>query len=239
MKFKLVESTFDRKGLLPLTEANIRRIAKGHDKDGFAVLSASRETNKHVADDVENPERKNPNERNDKQTKLMKQLINSKGYTYIPIYGGYHEEGTNNSQLEKSFIVYPYKRNNELVDWEQFENDMYDIANNNVGAFNQDSIMFKRPNKVPMYVNPRTREDDFEPGSDVVYNDTDQTYFSAIKKWKDTSLNRKNKDFKNGKPQRFTFTEAYIEQQPMTIGGSRVRSGQGELVVYGFCGEKE
>ena len=239
MKFKRIqtESTqFDTSQLLPLTEANIQRIVKGHDKDGYAVLSASRDSNKYV--DGSNIMRNNPNEINDKQTKLMKSLIKSKGYTYVPIYGGYHEEGTTDSQIEKSFIIYPYKRNNELVDWKQFENDMYDIANDEKGAFNQDSIMFKRPNQAPMYVDPRTKEDSFSPGDKVIYNDTDQTYFSAIKKWKDSSLNRKNRDFKNGKPQRFTFSEAYIEQQPMTISGSRVRSGLGELVVYGFRGEK-
>ena len=242
MRFKIAFNegvTIDKSRLLPLTEANIQRIVKGHDKDGYAILSASREDNKHEDNDVANPLRKNPNEINDKQTKLMKSLINAKGYTYVPIYGGYHEEGTDNSQIEKSFIVYPYKRNNELVPWDTFENDIYDIANDTTGAFNQDSILFKQPNKTPKYVDPRTREDAFEVGDNIVYNDTDQTYFSAIKKWKDFSLNRKNKDFTDGKPQRFTFSEAYIEPQPMTINGSRVRSGQGELVVYGFTGNKD
>lgn len=239
MRFKnlLVESkTFDTSKLLPLTEANMQRIVKGHDKDGYAILSASREDNKYVGNDTNNELRKNPNEINDKQTKLMKSLINAKGYTYVPIYGGYHEEGTDNSQIEKSFIVYPYKRNNTLVPWDEFVEDIYDIANDKDGAFNQDSVLFKKPNESPKYVDPRTREDAFSVGDNVIYNDTDQTYFSAIKKWKDISLNRKNRDFTNGKPQRFTFSEAFIEQQPMTINGSRVRSGQGELVVYGFVG---
>ena len=237
MKFKLVESTIDKSGLLPLTEANIRRIAKGHDKDGFAILSASRENNRHVSNNVDSPERGNPNEKNDVQTKLLKKLIHSKGYTYIPIYGGYHEEGTDQSQLEKSFIIYPYKRNDKLVPWEQFEEDVYDIANNRVGGFDQDSILFKKPGSSAMYKDPRTREDAFEVGDNVEYNDTDQTYFSAIKKWKDMSMNRKNKNFNVGKPQRFSFTEAYIEPQPTTINGGHVRSLSGELVVYGFHGE--
>ena len=37
MKFKIINESYE---VRPLTEANLNRIAKGHEKDGYAILSA-------------------------------------------------------------------------------------------------------------------------------------------------------------------------------------------------------
>lgn len=225
------------KNCVSLTEANMRRIAYGHDDSGYAIMSASRDSNRYYNDVLKG----NPNELNDIRTEQIRELIHDYGYTFVPVYGGYEEngEGSKRKVLEKSFIIYPYKRNKTLVDWGTFEKDMYEIANsqdeNGDYIFNQDSILFKKPDESLVYKNPRTREDEFYPGDNVTENDTDQTYFTALKKWKDLSLNKNDSDFDKGKPQRFTFTEAYFVEQPQTINGNRKRQQHdGELTLFGY-----
>ncbi len=57
----------------------------------------------------------------------MKKAINSKNLTFVSTYGGYREE--TGVVVEKSFIVYPYRRNNTLVPWDEFIKDIYEIVN--------------------------------------------------------------------------------------------------------------
>lgn len=199
-----------------LTEANLNRVSKGHEEDGYVILSASRE--QYSTDE------------NNKRTNQLKAYLRSKGYSYLQVYGGYKELGQDKASMEKSFIVYPYNIvKHTSVDFNTFVNDMKDVAGPpdepNRNHFDQDSILVCEPGGKPHYVALKDGVDEF--GFDSVdYNNTDNEYFTAIKKWSDSSLNRKNRDFKNGKPQRFTF-ECYIQNPPasMSIGHMRWASG--------------
>lgn len=205
-----------------LDEANLNRIAKGHDKDGYAILSASRAQNSE--------------ERNNFLTNQLRKALRDKRYSYISVYGGYKEYGQPKASLEKSFVVFPYDmQNHKKLDFETFKNDMINLATPSLrdkslsSDEDQDSILICEPGGKPHYINLKddTDLDDLEFNS-VEFNNTDNEFFTAIKKWNDSSLNRKGHNWDNGKPQRYTLkTECYIDDAPtsMQMGHSRWASG--------------
>ena len=132
------------KRFTPLTEADLRRVAQGHDDSGYVFLPASKNM--------------------DKLTIEMKRAINSKDLTFVSTYGGYREK--TGFVVEKSFIVYPYRRNNTLVPWDEFIKDVYEIADktyldengDELSLFDQDSIMInglpQKSSMMEMFLEP-------------------------------------------------------------------------------------
>lgn len=183
-------------GFRPLTEKNLSRISKGHEKDGYIIISASRDIYS--------------NSENDVRTKQLRDYLKKSNYSYIPLYGGYKELGADKASFEKSFIVYPYDViNHKTVDFNKFKQDLIDVASppdepNNL-HFDQDAILVCEPGGKPYYVGLKSGVDDSGIFDEVEYNNTDSEFFTAIKKWNDSSLNRKKHTWDKGKPQRFTF----------------------------------
>lgn len=186
--------------LRELTEANLKRVSRGHDKDGYIIISASREELSA--------------EENNRRTKNLKELLRKNHYSYLPVYGGYKELGQDKASMEKSFVVYPYDIvHNTTVDFNTFKNDMIKfskdesvtVRDKSNSELNQDSILVCEPGGKPHYLalKPGVEEMEFDS---VEYNDTDKEYFTAIKKWNDSSLNRRGHDWDKGSPQRFTLT---------------------------------
>lgn len=204
--------------LLKLTEANLNRISKGHEKNGYCILSASR----HYYSEQEN---------NLRAKKLVSKL-RSKHYSYIPVYGGYKEYGAEKPSIEKSFIVYPYDiHSHEQLDWDTFEQDIIDIGI----EFEQDSILICRPNSKPYYKGLKREVEDSECYSSVTLNDVTKDYFTAIKKRSDMSLNRKNRSWEEGNSQRFTFEdedlipELYLDPYPRSMSHGYARWAQYDM----------
>ena len=180
--------------LLKLTEANLNRISKGHEKDGYIILSAFRSTLTHVKNDI--------------RTTELRNWLRSKHYSYIRVYGKYRENISNEFKLEKSFVVYPFDIvTKDIQTWETFEKDLISIAK----KYDQDSILICRPNEKPFYKGLKPDVPDSPHFSGTKLNDVVQDYFTALKKWSDISLNRKNHAWNNGFPQRFTF-EAFEDE---------------------------
>lgn len=186
--------------LRELTEANLKRVSRGHDKDGYIIISASKE--------------KLSAEENNRRTKNLKELLRKNHYSYLPVYGGYKELGQDKASMEKSFVVYPYDIvDNTTVDFDTFKNDMIKFSKDESVTvrdkpdpeLDQDSILVCEPGGKPHYLalKPGVEEIEFDS---VKYNDTDKEYFTAIKKWNDSSLNRRGHDWDKGNPQRFTLT---------------------------------
>lgn len=206
-----------QKALVPLTEANLKRIVKGHDAAGYGMISASRQSL--------------PESENITRTQELKYTLKKLGYSYIPVYGGYKEEGQEKAGLELSLIVYPYDIvSKTYADFDQFIDDLLDLGN----KFNQDSILIKEPNDKPKYIECKTGNVMVSFDSHKL-NDVDSDYFTALKKWSDMSLNKKEQKWDKGSPQRFTF-EAYIEEQPNQFASGCARKHLGEFVVPGFRG---
>ena len=174
--------------LLKLTEANLNRISDEHEKDGYIILSAFRSDLTHDENNI--------------RTKELSNWLRSKHYSYIRVYGKYREKISNEFKLEKSFIVYPFDIvTKSITTWEIFEKDLIGIAK----KYDQDSILICRPKEKPFYKGVKTDAEDLECFSGTKLNDVTQDYFTARKKWRDMSLNRKNHDWSHGSPQRFTF----------------------------------
>ena len=174
--------------LLKLTEANLNRVSDGHEKDGYIILSAFRSDLTH--------------DENNARTNELRDWLRDHHYSYIGVYGKYREKISNEFKLEKSFIVYPFDIvSKSTASWEIFEKDLSDIAK----KYDQDSILICRPKEKPFYkgLKPGIRDEKCFSGTKL--NDVTQDYFTALKKWSDISLNRKNHDWSQGSPQRFTF----------------------------------
>ena len=207
-------------GYQPLNEVTLNRIL--HKKhfvgSGLCVISASR-NERSVAE-------------NNAKTKELKEDLRVLGYGYIPMYGGYREtrdDGTVHQVFEKSFMVFPYNRKGEAVDFAQLEDDMLALGR----KYGQETILVKAKDKAPVYVNCATGAVDMEfskNDADIKDDDMAQLYFSALKKLPPEATDDKGelvKDFE-GKPQRFTFESCYLDTEPQTLMGAHARHMAGE-----------
>ena len=207
LKRKLIDES------LRLNEKNLNRLVKGHDENGYAIISGSR-GNLSV-------------EENNKRTKKLKSDIRSAGYSYVSVLGGYQEVGQETS-TEKSFMVFPYSTSsNDYDDFDAFQKFIISLTK----KYDQDSVLIKRPGENPRYWNRiddegNTSEDwaEWDFSSEPTINDVTKQYFTALKSWK--------KDFNKGNPQRWTFEEYHLANQPNTIMGSHSRYHSGELNYY-------
>lgn len=137
------------------------------------------------------------------------------GYAYIPVYGGYKEEGQDIAQVEKSFIVFPYqRRNSKQVDYETFLSSMMQLGK----KYNQDSILVKYPNDDPQYFNLRTNNWEGRKFKNATLNDTQQIYFTALKGWNDISRN--------------TYSESYLNKPPQSVMSASMRASEGEMFYF-------
>ena len=194
-----------------LTEATLNRLVKGHDKDGYIILSASRGDKT----DAEN----------NRRFEELKKTVWNLGYSYIPVFGGYSEED-HGEVFEKSLFVLAKNKKEAEIDFDKFVEDMREIGS----SYEQDSILVKYPDKAPMYLNLSTGEFDRPFDGEIKLNDVTQMYFTALKKWNTDKYGDKIK----GKPQRYTYTfkEVYLSEQPKTLMGAHRRSSNGEIVFY-------
>ncbi len=222
----------------PLTEASLNKVLNGHDDTGYVVLSAY----KDVHDKSEN----------EKMTDELVHKLKRAKYSYIPVYGGYKYENSDKAGYEKSFIVYPFDLATKTFkdDFDAFVSDMLEFANPRKGTpeeeeYRQESILVKYPNQAPTYIDTATgQEATWSKGgfNKAKINDTNQEYFTALKKWHDMKHGDAGKNWE-GSPKRFTLYnsnpmdesfEAYIAPQPQTLMGAHSRSLGNELLRYGW-----
>lgn len=208
-----------------LTETTLNRVVNGHDKNGYAIVSAYRHDclGEKPANISEKEWSKKVESENLARNQELKYILKKLGYSYIPAFGGYKELGTDEASVEKSLIVMPYNiMDDSYEDYTIFEEDMINVAKD----YNQDSILLKSPDENPRYYNciENVFEQEFTGKS---INDVQRQYFTALKRWRDT--NRDNNDWE-GSPQRFTYIESYLEDNPSNIMSAHRRSSFGELL---------
>lgn len=222
MKFKKT-NTYNSNELELLTEVSLYRAVKEHDKDGYAMISASRQD--CLDDKVENPSDEEIFDENNIRTNSLKSDITKLSYSFVPVYGGYKEENSNKASIEKSFLVFPYDfRTKEIVPFDKFEKDIIELGK----KYNQDAVLLKRSDSNPRYYYINTNTWDDISFNSVKLNDITQQYFTALKGWEDTSLNKKGRKW-SGTPKRFTYSESYLNLPPQTIMGAHAREVEGEL----------
>jgi len=220
MGFKLMENKEDRE---LLTESSLNRIISGHDVNGYVMISASRGDCLNGV--IENPSMQQIEDENNKRTTELKNNIRSLHYSYIPVFDGYKEENSDSASIEKSFIVFPYVNINKVqTDFKTFEKDMIELGK----KYNQDAILIKRPNENPKYYYTNTDTWDNTDFGNVSLKDAQQQYFTALKKYKDSSLDKKGQNWSKY-PQRFSYVESYLDYPPMSIMSASARHNAGEL----------
>ncbi len=173
-----IDSSVD---LRELTEANLNRISRGHNKDGYIVISAFFKDRTI--------------EENNQKTKELKAALTTKGYSYVPVFGGYRYMDTHKETMEKSFCVYPIQRGwqRKPIDFNVFKENMIKLGK----KYEQNSILICPPNEKPRYLYLADMHEE-KPFSNITYNDTNRENFTALKKWNADKFNQ-------GKPQRFTY----------------------------------
>ena len=213
-------SIYDRygKNYIPLTEATMNRLVHGHNDKGYIIITAAKSENQEDG--------------NNQRRKSLVSDLKELGYSYVPVFCGYKEEGQEEASLEKSLVVFPYDIATEKYDdFEKFKKNLINLGK----KYEQESILVKEDGKNPICIlcdigEPYEGDDGF---SDANFDHADDEYFAALKKHRDMSLNGKNRDFKNVNPQRFTF-EAYITEQPHQIMSAHARYCLNEFVIPGY-----
>ena len=206
--------------LRSINETNAKRFLERHTNSGYVIISACRGSEDFNLDET-NPQQLNKlRQINNQRTKDLLSDIKKKGFTYTPCFGGFIEnKGLENEQevYEKSFIIYPYKRD-ESYNFQELKDFAIEMCN----KYNQNSVLIKAPTEKPLYYDKNGGIDD-EMGNDVIFNDITQKYFTDLHK------NTSNKIKSDSKPTRFTFTETYIPLKPQCYSEGHIRYLKGEI----------
>lgn len=232
-------------GQVLITEKSLNRLLGKHYNEGFVILSACRKkyykdgsyvdynddgkwylvqngkvTNIECADSDFLSDSKRDALNNKKTEELKKDIISS-GYSFLPVYGGYPEEGADGEDkehvYEKSFVVFCFNRKGNPIDI----NDVIKDCKKWCVKYWQDSILINDKKSNPYYWKRKTNSKGLEFSSDISdwdINDVLQDYFTALKPYK-----------KNvGSPQRFSM-EMYTNVQPSSPYYEMERVYKGEL----------
>ena len=235
-------------GMPKLNEANLSRIKGFHNDAGYIIISASRAMIYKDGTPVARKDMESVSEDellsgsalascNNKRTVELKKEIISNNFSFIPVYGGFKEVGTDApSEYEKSFIVCNFDRKGTPADMDKLVSKGIEWGK----EFDQDSILVKRPNETPKYIITNPEADnigdiDFEFEGNYTLNDVTQMYFTALKK---LSTEPDSPEFK-GKAQRFTFEGVYLNPAPDSVQAATKRFLTNELCLpIHYKGEK-
>lgn len=229
--------------VMPISEASINRMLD-HGKNGMIIISSNRseidssnpelslrdEFEKYINTkfgsiniidsdalyDIEKDWLKNRNARADRE---LKDDIQKMGYSYTPVYGGYHGQDDVSDSFEPSYVVYNYKRGNkEPGDFQELKQ----FAIMACDKFKQDSVYVQEPGKAPNFLDCHGNKVNSDSSLNFKINDPNQEFFTTTKR---------EKSF----PQRFTsdivFENCYIPLRPADYNEKRRRLSIGEYIL--------
>jgi len=143
---------------------NLDRIINKHGSNGYISISASRSEE----DDATNV----------RNTQRLLSDIRQSGYSFLPTYGGYRsKDGEELGDYEPSFLVFNYNENGTGLNFD----DLYQLAIEWCGKYDQDCVMIKAPNTPPIYVNKYGVKVNKRESNRVFKNDPKQQYFTSLK----------------------------------------------------------
>ena len=194
-----------------LSEVNVNRILTKHAREeGFIMISACK------GDYIE----EGKPELNKMATSALLDAIKASGFSYVPVYGGYHEMSSGKESTETSFIVFNmipsedtpgYKPGDEGSMKELIDLGVDWCSEDWVGdeTVPQDSVLVQCPNEAPYYVNStgdKITDDWATFDKDATINDMAKEFYTDLTKaGSNTGYNDKTGKF--GKtPKRWTYT---------------------------------
>lgn len=227
--------------LMPLSESSLNRMME-HGKTGMAIISANRSaiessdpeldlTSEFEAsleekggvegidsdamyDEMEDWLRK----RNARADRDLRKDIRAAGFSYTPVFGGYHGQDDTVSSYEPSYVVYCYSDKGEPVDFKKLE----DFAIEMCGKYGQESVYIQRPGEPPVYIDRNGDQINTSSTNNFKFNRDDEQFYTT------TSRDKSH-------PQRFTadivFESMYIQLRPASINESIRRVSSGEYIL--------
>lgn len=227
--------------VMPLSETSLNRLRK-HGENGMIILSACRsevdssdpglslrnEFEKDAefigglkqidSDTLYDFEHKWLKRRNQKKDQELQKDIRQAGYSYTPVYGGYHGQDDVQSSYEPSYVVYSYDRNGQPTDFQALVEFGLEMCK----KYHQESIYVQAPGKAPVYLSQDGSQINSSSSDDFKYNRDDQEYFTTTSRDKNS-------------PQRFTadivFENAYIDLRPASYNEQLRRDKSGEFIL--------
>ncbi|MCD8208315.1 MAG: hypothetical protein LUD72_10295 [Bacteroidales bacterium] len=205
----------------PLNEMYVDRILNKHGNEGLVILSANRTG-------------LDPRINNENTKKLIADIQRT-GRSYIPVYGGYHDDETGiTDSYEPSFIVTNYDREGDVLDFDELK----DFAIQMCGKYDQWCVTVKAPDDVPHFYDRNGNIISKNDTDKVIKNDPTQTYFTSL-------IKSKNIDYAHPeRTKRFTYVmdqpdeqakdgvhfECYVNPHPCTLNERRYRDMRGEII---------
>ena len=227
--------------VMPLSEASLNQMME-HGKTGMVIISANRSEIQSdnprldlTADFEKSLEKKGGiqsidsdamydemkdwlRRRNAFADKHLKKDINSAGFSYTPVFGGYHGSDGVVDSYEPSYVVYCYDRKGQQRDFQELK----DFALQMCAKYSQDSVYVQAPGEPPVYLDAEGNQTNSTSSDNFKFNRDDQEFFTT------TSRDKSH-------PQRFTgdiqFNEMYIPLRPADLNEKQRRLKSGEYIL--------
>lgn len=227
--------------VMPLSESSLNQMMD-HGKTGMIIISGNRSAidsdnpkqslrpafDKYInkmggyeaidSDALYNEEQNWLRRRNAAADKQLLQDIKNAGYTYTPVYGGYHGSDDVQDSYEPSYVVYNYKRSNEPADFQELEA----LALKLCSKYHQDSVYVQRPNQPPVYLDSDGNQVNSSSSDNFKFNRDKEQFYTTNKRDKSN-------------PQRFTsdivFENLYIPLRPASYNENMRRLKSGEYIL--------
>ena len=227
--------------VMPLSESSLNQLMQ-HGETGMAVISSNRSEIRSdnprldLTDTFEKSMKKKGGlesidsdalydemrewlrRRNAFADKELKQDINSAGFSYTPVFGGYHGKDNVTDSYEPSYIVYCYDRTGQPRDFQELK----DFAVKMCAKYSQDSVYVKAPGKPPVYLDAAGNQVNSSSSDNFKFNRDDEEFYTTTKREKTN-------------PQRFTadiqFNEMYIPLRPADYNENMRRRKSGEYIL--------
>jgi hypothetical protein len=189
-----------------VNESTLNRILSKHYEDGFIILTSYRGGDEKTI------------EQNNKDFSDLKKLVVSKGYSFIPVYGGFIENqgSPNETEVREPALLIP---NHKVGSIKSHDSDgLIELGVEIVNTYTQDSFLYKPGggNNDAHYIDKNG--DIVMSFKNKTINDLTRTFF--------TDLSKRFSD--NGKTtKRFTFTEnIYLNKSPKDLNEAKSRYGE-------------
>ena len=230
-----------QRNIMPLSETSLNRMME-HGKTGLVVISANRSeidsSNPELSledefqeyiDDVEGADEFSPDRiekerdkwlrrRNAHADTSLRRDIRSAGFSYTPVFGGYHGQDSTIDSYEPSYAVYCYGLNGEPRNFQDLKQFAIDMCN----KYRQESVYVHAPGEPPKYFDGRGNQVNVSSTDRFKFNRGDEEFFTTTRRDKI-------------RPQRFTadiqFESMYIPLRPADLNEKMRRTKQGEYIL--------
>ena len=232
------------RNVMPLSESSLNRMLE-HGKTGMVIISANRseiddnnpalslasDFDEYIhkkypggdkdldADAVYDEGREWLRHRNARADKELLRDIKAAGYSYTPVYGGYHGGNGVEDSYEPSYVVYNYKKGSDNPgDFYELERFAIEMCR----KYKQESVYVQEPDSAPKYLDGEGNQVNMFSSKDFKLNRDQEKYYTTTKR------DRSN-------PQRFTadivFENMYIPLRPGTYNERMRRDLSGEYIL--------